>query len=253
MARNAIRLVWAAATPMEMEAVLSGLGVSVPMPGQGRSSSACWQGRECFFLVTGVGPVLAALNFGFFLGQTLGKGQTVASPPLAVVNAGIAGSFCTQKAPLGSLALANAEAWPEYGVAVASGVDARTLGFPLLAGSGDGQEAIWERMALDPGTAFAAMGLTQPESCVPGLSLTVAGVSGDPARASVLRERYNPLTENMEGFSLALACRCSHLPFVELRAISNLVGERDKSAWDVPGALLALAQGIRQAASQWQA
>ena len=243
--RSTMRLVWATATPMEMEAVLSGLGVSASIPEQGQYSSARWQGRECFFLATGVGPVLAAVNFGFFLGQTLGRGQADASSPLAVVNAGIAGSFCLQKTPLGSLALANGEAWPEYGVAGASGVNARELGFPLLAKSDDGQEAIWDRMSLDPGAAFTAMGLRQPESCIPGLSLTVAGVSGDPARVAALRERYDPLTENMEGFSLALACRCRHIPFVELRAISNAVGERNKGAWDVPGALRALTQGIR--------
>lgn len=249
ISRNATRLVWATATPLEMEAVLSGLGVLVPMPGQGQCSMVRWRGRECFFLITGVGPVLAALNFGFFLGQILSGCREEDSSSLAVMNAGIAGSFCLQKAPLGSLALANAEAWPEYGVAGASGVSAKELGFPLLAESSDGQEAIWDRMSLDPGAAFTAMGLTQPESCIPGLSLTVSGVSGDPARAAVLRERYDPLTENMEGFSLALACLCRHIPFVELRAVSNAVGERNKGAWDVPGALLALVQGIRQVAS----
>lgn len=246
--RNLMNLVWAVATPMEMEAVFSGLGVSASMPGQGQYSSACWQGRECFFLVTGVGPVLAALNFGFFLGQVQAGRQENTPSPLAVVNVGIAGSFCLQKAPLGALALADAEAWPEYGVTEVCGVNARELGFPLLAESGDGREAVWDRISLDPGGAFAAMGLVQPESCIYGLSLTVAGVSGDPARAAALRKRYDPLTENMEGFALALACRCGHIPFVELRAVSNAVGERNKRAWDVPGALRALVRGVREAA-----
>lgn len=244
--RNVAQLIWAAATPMEMEAVASGLGISFPMPEPGAHRRALWQGRECFFLLTGVGPVLAAFHFGLFLGRMQHIfGHPDAGQPLpAVINAGIAGSFCLRTAPAGSLVLADAEAWPEYGVATASGVEAAPLGIPLLARSG-GEETIWDRLPLNPDEAFSAMGLSRPEACVSGPSLTVAGVSGDAARAALLRRRYAPLTENMEGFPLALACRCRHMPFVEVRAVSNAVGERDKAAWDIAGALRALERGIK--------
>ena len=248
--RNTTRLVWATATPLEMEAVFSGLGLPLSVPAQGGYEKTLWQGRECFFLVTGVGPLLAALNFGIFLGGLRAGSQCpeAAAASLAVINAGIAGSFCLEKAPLCSLALADAELWPEYGIAGGDGADARALGFPLVAQSMDSGGAIWDRVTLSPDAALAAMGFLHPEGSVSGLSLTVAGVSGDRIRAAALRNRYAPLTENMEGFSLALACLCGRIPFVELRSISNAVGERDKAAWDIPGALQALARGVRQIA-----
>jgi nucleoside phosphorylase len=47
--------------------------------------------------------------------------------------------------------------------------------------------------------------------------------------------------EAMEGFGVLRACALAGVPAIELRAIANVVEERDRSAWDIPGALAALA------------
>ena len=50
--------------------------------------------------------------------------------------------------------------------------------------------------------------------------------------------------EAMEGFAVLRACALAGIPAVEVRAISNEVGEQDRQRWDLPGALRVLAAAI---------
>jgi futalosine hydrolase len=211
------------------------------MPGAGGYSRGLLRNRECFFLLTGVGPVCAALAFGAFAGAFRRAATGTQCLP-AVLNAGLAGSYDLEAAPVGSLALADEELWPEYGVATASGVNARALGFPLHAA--DTGPEIWDRVPLDPERFFRTVGLN-PIPAARGLSVTVAGTSGDGKRAALLRRSFAPLMENMEAFPLALACLRFGWPFLNLRGLSNPVGVRDKGAWRIPAALAALEAGLR--------
>jgi len=43
--------------------------------------------------------------------------------------------------------------------------------------------------------------------------------------------------ESMEGASAALAARLYETPFAEIRAISNIAGDRDKKNWDFQSSL----------------
>lgn len=186
-------------------------------------------GREILACVVGVGPIAAALRIGAIL---------EAHPEACgVVNVGICGSFDTARLPLGGICVANAEIWPEYAVRHADPEAPEALDFPMLP-----QLDLTppNHLALDPVAAATAMGLSLPPTWTTGPSLTVAGVSGDMARAECLRQRYQAATENMEGFSLALAARLANLPFLEVRTVSNPVGARDKSQWDFKAALASL-------------
>ena len=53
-----------------------------------------------------------------------------------------------------------------------------------------------------------------------------------------------PLVEAMEGFGALRAAALAGVPAVEVRAVSNEVGEEDRSRWDVPAALGALERTI---------
>jgi nucleoside phosphorylase len=46
--------------------------------------------------------------------------------------------------------------------------------------------------------------------------------------------------EAMEGFAVLRACALAGVPAVEVRAVSNEVGERDRARWEIPKALAAL-------------
>jgi futalosine hydrolase len=67
-----------------------------------------------------------------------------------------------------------------------------------------------------------------------GKSLTVNTVNGDALRIELMRNRFAPDFENMEGGAAALACLSEGLPYFEFRAISNYVEPRNKEAWNIP-------------------
>ena len=225
------------ATAKEYRAALSGLGAPAP-PAPGHT--VCWRrgGRDMRVLVSGVGPVAAALA----VGRAIGRGQAAPDREVSGVLAlGIAGSFDPAVLPLGGLVAATAEIFPEYGLRGpddSEAVDARGLRFPQAVIDG---HDVYDRLPLaPPAEAARALGLTLPEAVVTGPCLTVAGVSATAERAAALADRYGVLAESMEGFAVALAAAASGLPALELRAISNRVGARPPADWDLPAALAAL-------------
>jgi len=228
-------LVLALATAKEYKAALSGLGAPSP-PAAGEA--ALWRrgGRDFLVVVTGVGPVAAALSLGRALGQA---GEAA----LGVVNLGIAGGYDLEATPLASLAAATAEYYPEYGLrgpGADDAADARGIAFPQLSPGG---RPVFDHLPLDPDAAAAAMGLPLPEGCLRGAGVTVAGVTTDAGRAAgLVRACGQAASESMEGFAAALAAAQAGRPFLELRAISNRVGARPPHDWDLAGALAALAR-----------
>lgn len=86
-----------------------------------------------------------------------------------------------------------------------------------------------------------------------GTVLTVATVTGTQASAQALLARYpDAVAEGMEGAGVAAAAAHHGIPFAEIRAISNLVGPRDRDAWQVPQALQALRRAVDAVAQGWQ-
>ncbi|MFD5460548.1 phosphorylase family protein, partial [Streptomyces olivaceus] len=75
----------------------------------------------------------------------------------------------------------------------------------------------------------------------PGTVLTGSTVTGTAERAALLRARHpRALAEAMEGFGVAEAAAAHGVPVLELRAVSNPVGPRDRAAWRIGEALGAL-------------
>jgi len=44
---------------------------------------------------------------------------------------------------------------------------------------------------------------------------------------------FDPVTESMEGAVLHYVCLMETVPFVQIRSISNYIGERNKKKWDM--------------------
>ncbi len=65
-----------------------------------------------------------------------------------------------------------------------------------------------------------------------GKLLERSGVSADTDQAETRAQRFHTLVENMEGYALALAGYRLSIPVGEVRAVSNMAGIRDKSAWN---------------------
>ncbi len=71
--------------------------------------------------------------------------------------------------------------------------------------------------------------------------VTVNEITTKPARIKQLIEGYGAKVETMEGAALHFAALHTGIPFVQLRAISNFAGERDKSKWQLKLSLEQLA------------
>lgn len=214
-------IILACATERELREMLAGLKKPV------ESGAVRVAGRRILPCVTGVGPVAAGIS----------AGEALARHPEAagMINAGICGSFDPERFPLGGICVARKEVWPEYGVR--ANVETTLLDYPMFP---DMDLDAANELRLDPVFCAGEMNLRLPEAWCQGVSLTVAGVSGGPGRADFLRERYGAATENMEGFALALAARRRGIPFLEIRTVSNLAGERDKKKWNFRQAFASL-------------
>lgn len=222
-------LILACPTRHEMSALLRHFKLAPQLPQEGGAAAGKLAGREFTLAVLGIGPVNAAYEAGVLLARKHEYG--------GMILAGVAGSLAPNKARIGDLFKIQEEIWPEYGLIKGDAIDPRGLGIAQAKGPGG---AVFRRIVLDPDQTAPSMGLD-----VFGLpaasSLTVAGAPGDRASAASLRRFGAPLV-NMEGFAGALACFKAGLPFLEIRAVSDIAGEPDRP--DFKTALEALASGI---------
>lgn len=226
-------IVLAAATRMEMGAVLAGFLPQESAPGEGCWKFASHAGRRLCLLVTGIGPVNAGLSLGLLLGAQQGLA--------GVCNLGVSGSFDLQRFPLESAAVPVQEIWPEFGLRTDTEVLPEGLRLAQAPGGLRGQPGpVFDRLFLQPRADAAAMGLALPEDIPEAVSLSVAGVTASAGLAQEFQTRYQAQLENMEGFALAYACLRRNLPFVAVRSVSNRVGSRSKEDWRLKPALARL-------------
>lgn len=154
----------------------------------------------------GVGPVESAAR----LARKLAGGSYA-----AVVNAGIAGAF-PGRARVGDALLVREEVLADFG----------------LEGGGEftlpGGEQLVERSFADAALLERCAGTGLPA----GRGLTVSAVTATRATGERLARTYAPDVESMEGFSVLRAAELAGVPALEVRGISNYVGERSERAWD---------------------
>ena len=200
------------AVDAERDAVLRGIGPTHP---------------PVHVVVAGVGPVAAAV--GTMAALTAFPDTSFA------VSAGIAGGFRGRIAQC-DVAVANRLTFADLGART----DAGFLGL--------------DEMGLRQDCSYAASGsdvekrlARTPMRVVTGEILTLACMTGTDDEARRLAERHpQAIAEAMEGFGVAAAAHCARLPFAEIRAISNVIGRRDPSSWNMRGAFDALAQAFAE-------
>ena len=62
--------------------------------------------------------------------------------------------------------------------------------------------------------------------------------------AAVNGARDGVLVEAMEGFGVLRAAGIAGVPAIEIRAISNAIGERDRRRWEIGKAITALSSAV---------
>ncbi|MCH7232076.1 futalosine hydrolase [Glycomyces sp. L485] len=180
--------------------------------------------HELDVLVSGVGPAAAAAATARALAEngTMGRAYDV------VVNAGICGAF-KGRAEVGDVLIGTDSVAAELGVAL-------PRRFQPIDEIGFGTNRIGCNTVL-----------TVAMEGVRGEILTLASITGSAALAENLAGRHpEAVGEAMEGFGVATAAQQAGLPFAEIRAVSNYVGDRDVAKWDWSGALKSLTGAIRE-------
>ena len=63
--------------------------------------------------------------------------------------------------------------------------------------------------------------------------ISVNQISTSKQMIQFYRDTFDPVTESMEGAALHYVCLMENIPFVQIRSISNYIGERNKKKWDM--------------------
>lgn len=83
--------------------------------------------------------------------------------------------------------------------------------------------------------------------------ITVNTVNDNIEQANMFMQKYLPDVESMEGAVLHYVCLQEDIPFIQLRSISNFVGERDKSKWMMKEAISSLNTELKKIINQFAA
>ncbi len=191
-----------------------------------------FQGRRGFraegwsWLELGVGKVNAAMTLAAFL-----KDHPEVERILVF---GLAGAYPGTGLKKGDLVLASEEVQADLGTRYGM----RALGFPALEVRGT---RYYNRFPADPGYTRA---LAERLALRPVPLLTADRVSETLEEAHERGRRFGAAGENMEGAAVAQVALWFGLPWAEVRAISNLAGERKKDRWNTEGAVAALAEAF---------
>ncbi len=176
-------------------------------------------------LTCGFGPIVAGIRTTQLL--ALYK-------PRAVLLVGIAGALGPHL-PIGTATTFSRIAC--YGIGAGSGLGFETaseLGWPQWTDPEFGQsfgDVIEPTIESDPGRSAGSM------------LLTVCAASGSTDDVALRLNKFpQAVAEDMEAFSVALACRVAKIPLTVIRGISNMAGDRDKTNWNVGEALESAAE-----------
>jgi futalosine hydrolase len=220
-----VRVLVVAATPAEVDPFVAGLRrVADTGP---RSARYIGAGHEIDVLITGVGMVAAS---------TWCSRSLCAEQFDAALNLGVCGSFKRAFTP-GSVVNVVADRLVELGAE-----DGDTfLTIQEMNLLGDDEFPFMGGRLVSASTPFAAMnGLPKVEG------ITVSTVHGNDTSIAHVLERFNPDVESMEGAAFMYACLVHGVPFAQVRAISNVVERRNRSAWKLNEAIAALTLEARR-------
>ena len=219
------RVLIVAATPLEISATVSWLreqAVSEEL------NQLTFPGATVTILFTGVGPVATAITLAEYFAANRD------TPPTLALQAGIAGAL-DRSLTLGDVVQVSRECFGDLGATDKDGsfLSLKDIGLP--PGPPFGED---ELLRLPP----YAVRTPFPEAA----GVTVNQTTGEADRIAALRARWpRAQVETMEGAPFFLTCLRAGVAPVQLRAISNYVEPRNRSAWRLDLALPALNTAVR--------
>ena len=177
-------------------------------------------------LVTGIGPVATVYAIMNYLASN-GK-------PDLVINIGIAGSY-NEQLPPGSVVVPLSDRFADLGVA-------------------SGRQFIpISRAGIDISDNYTPSGEYYADSDLAGRmsagirpvrAVTLSTTTGSSEVRNMISAEFKADIESMEGAAVYYVCNMEKIPCLGLRAVSNMVGPRDRSSWKVEMALEKLSEAL---------
>ena len=175
-------------------------------------------------LITGVGGVATS----FALTREVDRVR-----PDLVLQAGIAGCFTGRRS--GEVLVISEEVLADLGVwedrAFKSLFDMKLAdkdGFPFVDGR-----------LVNPYNALIAL-----TELLPVRGMTINEISTDAEKIRWHQQNTAAIVESMEGGPFHYVCLQAGIPFLQLRSVSNAVGVRDKTKWNIPLAIARLNEAL---------
>ena len=219
-----------AAVEGEMEGIRESLSDPVTHLMGGQAVTSGRLGQQAVRLVV-TGPGIANTVHGLTVAMASEK-------PKLIIQTGCGGGFEQTGIEIGDVAVASAEIDAQLGLEPdEAGAAVGRLPFPVIRKPG---KEIFNCYPVDKEEFNSAVkslktGLAGSDATVfSGPFITVATVTASFGRSGDLHRRHGAIVENMEGSGAAHVAALYDIPFLEIRAVSNRVGVRDKSKWDLP-------------------
>ena len=212
-----MRILIVAATDAEVSVLVRKVGPGRPQ--QRRLAEYSYAGHDLHVLVTGVGMVATAA----WCSRTLAE----RSFDLAL-DVGLCGSFDRALTP-GRVVHVVADCFAELGAE--DGGRFLTLRELGLEDRTDARLGCAELRNASPPAIV-------PLELLPKVrGITVNTVHGHETSIAAVVKRLQPQVESMEGAAFMYACLMHDVPFAQIRAVSNVVERRNRSAWKVQEAI----------------
>jgi len=152
-----------------------------------------------------------------------------------IMNIGVGGAYPSSGLEVGDVAIAAREIYGDEGVLLKDGFHgADLIGIPLLKKGGRkyfNEFPLDRRLVRKAVRALALRSL--PFAVRSGPFVTVSTCTGTAKRAAEIERQIPAICENMEGAAVAHICALYGVPLIEMRGISNMVRDRDRSGWNI--------------------
>jgi futalosine hydrolase len=176
-------------------------------------------------LITGVG--LTATTWAL-------TRQVMIKKPGLILQAGIAGSLDTNFRP-GQVLAVKQEAIADQGV-MESGRLKTVFDLGL---------AVPSRLPYSKGWLVNKSAILEKSGFEKVKAISVNEITTDPVKLANYRLKFGAAIESMEGAALHYVALMEKIPFLQLRAVSNYAGERDKSKWKTKVAITQLNKALK--------
>jgi futalosine hydrolase len=75
-------------------------------------------------------------------------------------------------------------------------------------------------------------------------AISVNEITTSKKKITFYEEAFDPMVESMEGAALHYVCLMEKIPFLQIRSISNYIGERNKKNWNMKESIINLNKAL---------